>query len=513
MTEGRATQALKIYNEMKKRGQKPDAYTYMIVLRGLGNHAHHSSSVGNALAVYHSMSAPNSPVPPSVMHSNAVLRVCSRANDMDALWGVAAKLPEKGPGAADAFTYTTILQAIRNHALITPDGMSEDDVAHKREEAIVDGRRMWVDIVAKWRSGDIIIDEPLVCAMGQLLLIGKRPRDWDDVLSLFAQTMDIPRLLRHLGDDRKAKMPLPTTPQDMKTEDSTQIDPTDNMRRGGEFDPVELGKTVGRGRRSMAFAKPGNSSLSVILHSCWKMVAKKAAEDYFHLLTDSDSWGIAPDEANLHMYLRILRQARASAAAVEFLKDEFDGGRFRIGMKPQAKTFRIAMSTCVRDKNNPNVLDHANSILDMMATFLADLDMRTLAMYTRLLMSVSQTDQLLKSLERLGPHFVNVKRMLRNDERKPLAQEDWDAALEFLYGMISCYDRLKNKRDLPQEHYAVLMERKAKIHAFYGREILKREKRQGKDVRNPELNPGRRVELKAKRRREEESMGQANEED
>ncbi|OJD39737.1 pentatricopeptide repeat protein [Diplodia corticola] len=481
MNTGHPNQALKVYNEMKKRAQKPDSYTYLIVLRGLGNHAHAPSTMGNALAVYHSMSAPNSRVPPTTMHTNATLRVCSRANDMDALWGIAAKLPEKGPGAADAITYTTVLGAIRQEALSAPAGMSADETAQKREAAIVEGRRLWEDIVTKWRSGDLIIDESLVCNMGQLLLIGQRPRDWDDVLSLFEQTMDIPRLVRHLGVDRQAPGWLPNTPPSMKTEDSAEIDPTDNTRRGGEFDPVELGRTVGRGRRNMAYAKPGNHSLSLILESCLKMNARKAADDYWSLLTGQDSWGIVPDEASLHMFLRVLRQARSSASVVEFLENEFGT---RMGLK-KAKTFRLAMSTCVRDKRNPNVFDHANVILQMMGTTLVDPDTRTLVMYTKLLTSLTRPDQVLSGLGRLGPHISNVRSMLnfgKDHARWPVAPEDRQAGIEFLSGIVSCCDSLLRPGEVSQEHHSMLMTQKARIQAYITRTTRReKEKRLGTD--------------------------------
>ncbi|KAL1622399.1 hypothetical protein SLS54_004963 [Diplodia seriata] len=435
----------------------------------------------------------------------------TQANDMDALWGIAAKLPEKGPGAADAITYTTILGAIRQDALLAVHAMSADQIAQKREEGIVDGRRLWEDIVTKWRSGDIIIDENLVCTMGQLLLIGQRPRDWDDILSLFEQTMDIPRLARHLGDDRKAPKWLPDTPRAMREEDSAKIDPADHTRRGGEFDPVELGKTVGRGRRNMAYAKPGNHSLSLILESCLKTNARKAAEDYWHLLTGPDSWGIVPDEANLHMFLRILRQTRSSAAVVEFLRSEFGT---RMGVK-KPKTFRMAMSTCVRDKNNPNVFDHANVILDMMLTTLVDLDLRTLAMYTNLLTSLSRSEQVQSGLERLVPHLVNVKSMLnygKDDGRQPLGPMDREAGLEFLSGIVSCYDRAMEQKDIPQQDYAALKARKAKVTAFITRAANKEKKKKlGTGSRHPESNQARRSQLAQGQK--EDSMGQSNEED
>ncbi|KAK7712739.1 hypothetical protein SLS57_007693 [Botryosphaeria dothidea] len=490
MSKGQVNQSLKLYNEMKKRAQKPDSYTYMIVLRGLGNNANHSPSVGHALAVYHSMSAPNSQVPPSTMHANAALRVCARANNMDALWGIATKLPERGPGAADALTYTTILQAMKREALLCPDGISTAETAHKRESAIIDGRRIWEDIVNKWRAGNIIIDEQLACAMGELLLIGQRPRDWDDVLSLFEQTMDIPRLVPILGTFPRPPLRLPDTPIKMKKEDFAPVELTDDMRRGGEFNPVKLERTVGGGRRNMAFAKPGNHTLSLILEACLKLTSKRAAQDYWALLSAPDSWGIVPDESNLHMYLRMLRQARASASVVDFLKIEFENGSLR----PKAKTFRIAMSSCVRDKNNPNVFANANAILDMMANTLADADPRTLSMYARLLVTLPRPEDVLDGIERLGPQMINIKEMLARSGAAALESPDRQAATEFMRGLKACYDRLLNKSEVPRERFPELQVRKSKIDAYFARQERREKMQRGGDVRHPELNPSRRAE-------------------
>src|ERR1051326_1292919 len=127
---------------MKKRGQKPDSHTFTVLLRGLANHAQYSHSVTRALSLYHSMDAPNSRVRAHIIHTNAVLKVCARANDMDALWGVASKIPEKGAGAADATTYTTILNALRQSALAdTPEDFDENEVARRAQEAVMQGRR------------------------------------------------------------------------------------------------------------------------------------------------------------------------------------------------------------------------------------------------------------------------------------------------------------------------------------------------------------------------------------
>lgn len=62
------------------------------------------------------MFAPNSAVTPNIIHTNAIINVCSRGKDMDALWSVAGRLPERGPGAPDKWTFTTILNALASNA-------------------------------------------------------------------------------------------------------------------------------------------------------------------------------------------------------------------------------------------------------------------------------------------------------------------------------------------------------------------------------------------------------------
>src|SRR5271167_2783318 len=101
---------------MKKRGQKPDGHTYTILFRGMAEFTHYPQTLSKALSIYHSMDAENSPVQPNVIHTNAILKVCSRANDMDALFGIVAKLRRKGLRAPNNLTFTTILNAIRQRA-------------------------------------------------------------------------------------------------------------------------------------------------------------------------------------------------------------------------------------------------------------------------------------------------------------------------------------------------------------------------------------------------------------
>ena len=479
---------------MKKRAQVPDPYTYMILLRGIAEHAHFSQSIGKALSLYHSMASPGSHVQPSIKHTNVMLKVCARAEDMDALWGVAAKIPEDGPGAADHWTFTTILNAMRLKAVMdTPDGLSIEQSARRRESAIIQGRRIWDAVVQKWRAGKILIDENLTCAMGRLLLIGARPRDWDDVFSLVQQTMGIPRLLPKLGTTARGlathipPLRTPYTPQDMVEEDLKVTKEADeakvpdegevNLEPRGEFDPVgDALQTVGgtgQGYKEgsagrLGYAKPGMNTLSLVMEATLKSVARQPAEDYWNLLTNPHGYGIVPDSDNVHMYLRVLRQARASSVAIELLQNYFAPGwdgtaSTPARLTPMRKTFRIMLSICVRDMHNPSALENARKAIELMADSLADVDVRAVAMYLKLV-SAASTEVMLEEVRRLGPTIMNLRSFFNySSNRRDGDEED---TLEVFHRLISIYDRLIHHGNLPATTIQELQERKARCTHF-----------------------------------------------
>ncbi|KAL5441441.1 hypothetical protein PMIN06_009368 [Paraphaeosphaeria minitans] len=457
--------------QMKKTGQFPDSYTYTIILRGLSNNPEKSGATSMAIAVYHSLSAPNSRVKPSIIHTNAVLTVCARALDMDALWGFAAKIPESGPGAADARTFTVILNAIRQNLLVdAPLGEGENELAHRRERGVVEGRRIWEDVVGRWRNADLIVEEELVCAMGRLLLVGSRPRDWDDVLSLVEQTMDLPRLVPRLGTNEREALPrirAPNTPPEFKPENEDE-----DSKRGDEF----LALTVdGKKSRPLTYATPSNETLSMVLEACQKIVAPKAAEEYWEMLTDPGTCAIVPDNNNLHQRLRHLRQNRASSAVVRMLQDKSFANKLHL--KPG--TFRIAMSTCVRDKNNHSSLKNATQILQLMTATLPDADPKTIQKYAELAVDfpLAKGEDLVEALTYLQPVANNLKVQLNvgtektyrgrsSADIKPLSEEARQDAVAALRKIYAVFDKLILSNLIPEEQKAPFKAERARMSAL-----------------------------------------------
>lgn len=451
--------------QMKKRAQFPDSHTYVILLRGLSEPPVAADTLGKALAIYHSLGAENSRVKPTTIHTNAALRVCARANDMDSLWGIASKIPEKGPGAADTYTYTTILNAIREHALLEGGTRKDDsEVAALRATAVQQGRRIWGDIVGRWRSGDIAVNEEMVCAMGRLLLIGLQPRDWDDVLSLIEQTMGIPRLVPKLGSKmRMTSMNLPIRmPAEMKKD---RKDITEGEEPESEFDQELL--LDSRGKPSVTLVKPGNNSFSLLLEACKLAHAFRTSYEYWDLLTNESTYALRPDMDNIHTFMRILRQTRASGRTLDLVKETIPA----YGWKPHRKTFRIAMSACSRDRNNPNVMDHANQLFELMEHYQMEPDPVTLTQYLELALYTQNGAIISQVIDRLQNPITKIRSMISfgtfsSGKTKATTIQDVLALMKTIMGAI---DQLIQKKLIPQDQVQGWIQRRAKLNAFVTR--------------------------------------------
>jgi hypothetical protein len=374
------------------------------------------SAVEDAIKVYDSMFRPESNIKPSIIHSNAIINCLGRALNMDALWSVAGRLPEGGPGSADKWTYTTILNtmqacAVRDAAQLEETDGDQEAAARLVQSAIAESRKLWEDIISRWRCGDINIDQTLVCAMGRLLLLGQK-RDWDDIFSLVEQTMLVPRVKSPIldrqsqendelekalalplpdKDDGSSGLPLPHEEDGSSGLEQLELAVADEAapRVKNEFAVVDLSGRLPRrmnnnGGVPSPYANVGNNALSLLLEAAIKLRAIPVGKTYWERLTKAtdDKAVVMPDEDNLHSYLRLLRLSRSSKEICDVLRQPvsaaLEGVWYRRG------TFVIAMSTCARDFKNPNVFSHASAILDLMQAKLAQPDLKVMRMYLSL---------------------------------------------------------------------------------------------------------------------------------
>ncbi|KAI9764715.1 MAG: hypothetical protein M1840_008107 [Geoglossum simile] len=441
LREGKVKIALKLYNEMKKRSQVPDAHTYTHLLRALADNTRYPLALGKALAIYHSMYALNSRVKPTIIHTNAVLKVCARAGDMDSLWGIAAKLPDSGMGAPDTVTWTTILNALRHHASTSAGpGESVGEVERRQTQAILEGRRIWDDIVGRWRRGNLWIDERLVGAMGRLLLIGSRPMDWDDVLSLVRQTSAVPRLRPKLGVKAQPLSPvaqLSVSPEEQPASDEE----SGELIPGGEFEslvrPGHGGPAENKSDKPapFAFASVGQETLSLVLEACIKLRAKQRAVEYWSLLTSKESYGVRPDQGNFNAYLRLLRVMRSSGEALRVVEFDMPDAGVEIG----GREYFLAMSVCARDKLSSNSFDHATRILDLMVKNLRTIDLGVMALYIDIACWTNDRNKIMTAVTRAWQ--TNVVRGIpfdRDESRK-------EKAVVLMRKMVGCCDRLEDR--------------------------------------------------------------------
>ena len=464
---------------MKKRAQLPDAYTFTMLFRGLSQRPHLAQSTSRALSIYQSMFAENSPVRPSIIHTNAILKVCALAHDVDALLGIAAELPTRGSGAPDNLTFTIILNAIRSKA-------SRETNARERTEetalAVRQGRRLWLEVRQRWISGDLRLDEEFVCSMGRLLLLGHEAQDQDDVLSLLEQTMGIPRQIARLNDPALGRgEEAPETNDDSELPPCSQANielqtllsspKEENDFPDAHSDP--FAPLSSAARLTCSAVRPGCNTLSLVLEACIFLKYVRAAQNYWGLLTSPDGHHkIVPDSENYHMYLRLLRLRRSSKLAVELVDEMRSGTLTGWAGDVQTKTFRIALSCCVKDIKNRNSIVHAAKLVRMMMDTLPCPDAKALSMYLAIALNQEPRDwRVIMGVIRGTELGVRNLRSLIAYDPDALRKQNQGDILKLISELIRTFDVVLDlgKEEINDEERKRCKKQKSSLVAYFTR--------------------------------------------
>ncbi|KAK4242476.1 hypothetical protein C8A03DRAFT_29408 [Achaetomium macrosporum] len=376
MKNRRLHAAVKLYNEMKKRGQIPNAKTYTIIFRGCAESLHPRLAVAEATRIYNFMNRQGA-LKPNTIHMNAVLEVCARAADLDSLFTVLSTCNE-GLRAPDAHTYTIVFNALRHDSLKTQKtelGLVDTEVKREVEKNIQKARAIWADVIARWRSAKVIIDEDLVVAMGRNLTLGDY-KDNESVLDLVWQTMKIPRL-----DQDRSRPALPSKPDSKAVVESHAATYSKTAAEnhaaaetaatpdspGPEEQEIDTKDMPPKARRDLAastahkaplYAKPGSKTLSLILVALGTARKTSSVSKYWDYFVKD--LGHKPDPDNYYRYLRALVAGHNSAQVATLIeampRDIMNG-----------ITFRIAFHACVNDWASPKAFENACRIFDVMA--------------------------------------------------------------------------------------------------------------------------------------------------
>lgn len=391
MKNKRLSAAIKIYNEMKKRAQVPDARTYTIIFRGCAMSEHPKQAVAEAIKIYHSLLR-NERIKPTTIHLNAVLETCARAGDLDSMF-TTVQTANESTRKPDNLTYTIIFNALRaqfNPRLpIDRDPMQrdEEDIKREKQEAISRALQIWEDVQRQWKKGTLRIDEEMVCSLGRLLTLGTK-EDNERVFDLLSITMQLPRF--HAGGKVAAEVttkavditaspmvssseapsspevPEETTPTETAPEPATATEePSSEIQEVQEAKEVKETKPKFESKpksvtiKSGLFTQPGNNTLSLILSVLSNTRRTSLAQKYWDLLT-SFPYFIRPDKDNYFRYLRVLQIGRGSAATASVMQSmpaEF--------ITPMM--LKTAFTTCIRDELNSSAFSpHACTIFDVM---------------------------------------------------------------------------------------------------------------------------------------------------
>jgi len=119
---------------MKKRGIEPNARTFTILLNALAINSDSPNTVARARELYTQMQE-SEDTEPALVHTNALLKVCSRAEDYEALNEIYEAMPKSGPRAPDVVTYNILINSFARKG-----GNTGFDLAWKTWEDFLDTR-------------------------------------------------------------------------------------------------------------------------------------------------------------------------------------------------------------------------------------------------------------------------------------------------------------------------------------------------------------------------------------
>lgn len=429
-------------SQMKKRGRKPTPRTYTIMLKGFSSAPRSLGVAKTAASVYRSISSPNSGVKLDIIHTNAMLTVCHRHWDMDRLWTIAGELPEEGPDAPDAATYTIILNAVQFAARRDIEKMSPDEIDKilaRKAQVITEGKRIWADVIWRWKNQTLQIDNELVNGMASLLLEGGSDIDCYNVMELYKQTMGIPILQKRPTENEKTTrrritpeqtqaMEISETTRQSELEDVPFVDENNrpiqslksaeeveqDLREGVEKDMereeeeveeeeeeedfTELFKPVVPQAEELSFLKPDSKELTLILNACFTMTqGTEGGQAYWKYMTlDDHEYRIDPDTFTYIQYFRLLRISRSSKISVKTMREQMVPSGQATGT-----AFHVALSVCRRDRRNRSVLQHANELLALMDKALILPDIRVLEGYLETIQILSSNPSVLLHLRGL----------------------------------------------------------------------------------------------------------------
>lgn len=318
--------------------------------------------MGEALKIYNTMLS-SSRLKPNVTHLNAVLDVCSRAQDLESMF-VTLRSADKAR-APNNWTYTIILNALRHQPSNykdLPDGSGVEGEAVKKsiETTIQRGKLVWDEVMSRWKKNEIVMDEELMCAMGRLLLLGGA-KETEAILALLSNVLGVPRL-----DQEQLSAPAQKSSSDQSDESQSAPEPKTQQQQMQQQQQQQ--RQLQGPSRPMA----GKNTLSLVMKALGVSRRTKLAAKYWDFLTST--FGIVPDKWNYKHYLDSLSTGAASGKAARTIE----------GMPAEmvdGLVVRRGMLICHFDAYNEKAFENATAIYDAMMQKMRTPDAECMKLY------------------------------------------------------------------------------------------------------------------------------------
>ncbi|RUS22921.1 hypothetical protein BC937DRAFT_94918, partial [Endogone sp. FLAS-F59071] len=228
---GRPNYAFRMFTEMKRRGFKPTDRTYTHLLNALAINTSSPDTIIRATDIYASLQSSTSP--PSLFHTNAVLKVFSRAGAFSQALRVYESMPRTGNARPDKITYTTMLNTCAykggDAAFFEAQRIWEEAINAVRKEHLgsnLEKKSMAVDLKWGFAKSDsnaplprapLVVDENLVNAMLFVCKSARNPTEVGAGFDIVSAVYDLHPSLLSTPTTTIGKFTLPHPPPPMSS--------------------------------------------------------------------------------------------------------------------------------------------------------------------------------------------------------------------------------------------------------------------------------------------------------
>ncbi|KAG8631434.1 hypothetical protein KVT40_000574 [Elsinoe batatas] len=386
MSRGDIKGGLILYDHLKAAGPRPNRYTVIHVLKGLGRKPVEKWQIDKALQIFWQDISKDEELKRNAYLSNAVLAVCTSANDLDNAWKIYETMSAVGRGPINDVSYDTLFRALRFD--VQRHSRHSRAYLETWQEHVQTADQLWSIVQAKKQTGEITLNSALT--------IESQPTTAIKILKLVEDVFGIP------STGREPWVPSPLASQSRP-----------EMTRSRHMDVNAAASQL----------RPHAQAMTVTMHALTALDRNtlgkyRSSRSYYRIFVEG--FNIQPTPEAYKAYLVALARERDSKAAIRALQ-QWHVGCAKSGTQlepPERKHYKVAILACAGklrsakgdERRRGAAMQHVRQIMQLMHDADSPKHAYCWMLYLYMCLFSREATIVYQSLEDLSTHVVGIQK-------------------------------------------------------------------------------------------------------